>query len=248
MTMRWGFVGIACIATAPALATTSISGSVRADAFAQLSAIFDTDTDSASATAPTVVSLNASAAAGVSDGGATITSFATVTAQWVSADSGSIDLSWGWNVNASSYSGGTITATNQSWPANWQYTFIAGGNGTFSGTYDVVGSGYKFGLNPLETTNDWTSGSLGGGFADPTGSGTFSVPLIAGHTYTMSIVNNGNVGNSFGFVANGSAVASVQWHINYSAAPEPASWALMLGGFGLVGAAIRRRRATVCFG
>ena len=29
-----------------------------------------------------------------------------------------------------------------------------------------------------------------------------------------------------------------------SAAPEPASWAMMLGGFGLVGGAMRRRRGT----
>lgn len=32
------------------------------------------------------------------------------------------------------------------------------------------------------------------------------------------------------------------------AVPEPASWALMLGGFGLVGAAMRRRRTAVSFG
>lgn len=31
------------------------------------------------------------------------------------------------------------------------------------------------------------------------------------------------------------------------AAPEPASWALMLGGFGLVGGAMRRRKSSVAF-
>ncbi|MCS6986475.1 MAG: PEPxxWA-CTERM sorting domain-containing protein [Sphingomonadaceae bacterium] len=29
------------------------------------------------------------------------------------------------------------------------------------------------------------------------------------------------------------------------AVPEPATWGLMIAGFGLVGAALRRRRATV---
>jgi len=33
-----------------------------------------------------------------------------------------------------------------------------------------------------------------------------------------------------------------------TAVPEPASWALMLGGFGLVGAAMRRRNTVVSFG
>jgi len=32
-----------------------------------------------------------------------------------------------------------------------------------------------------------------------------------------------------------------------SAAPEPASWALMLGGFGMVGGAMRRRKSSVAF-
>jgi hypothetical protein len=31
------------------------------------------------------------------------------------------------------------------------------------------------------------------------------------------------------------------------AVPEPASWAMMLGGFGLVGGAMRRRKATISF-
>jgi hypothetical protein len=34
---------------------------------------------------------------------------------------------------------------------------------------------------------------------------------------------------------------------NIAAVPEPASWALMLGGFGLVGGAMRRRRTSVRF-
>ena len=32
-----------------------------------------------------------------------------------------------------------------------------------------------------------------------------------------------------------------------AAVPEPASWALMLGGFGLVGGALRSRKSTVAF-
>ncbi|RYF07394.1 MAG: PEP-CTERM sorting domain-containing protein, partial [Oxalobacteraceae bacterium] len=32
-----------------------------------------------------------------------------------------------------------------------------------------------------------------------------------------------------------------------TALPEPASWALMIGGFGMVGGTLRRRRARVQF-
>ena len=35
---------------------------------------------------------------------------------------------------------------------------------------------------------------------------------------------------------------AISLSINYSAVPEPASWAMLIGGFGLTGAAMRRRR------
>lgn len=37
------------------------------------------------------------------------------------------------------------------------------------------------------------------------------------------------------------------YYIEYNGVPEPAAWALMLGGFGLLGAASRRRRSTTVF-
>ena len=46
--------------------------------------------------------------------------------------------------------------------------------------------------------------------------------------------------------------SSTEWEtqitaINVAGVPEPASWALMLGGFGLVGRAMRSRRSKVAF-
>ena len=35
--------------------------------------------------------------------------------------------------------------------------------------------------------------------------------------------------------------------LDVASVPEPATWAMMIGGFGLAGAALRRRRATVRF-
>ena len=44
----------------------------------------------------------------------------------------------------------------------------------------------------------------------------------------------------------GSALPSsaIQFDIGASPIPEPAGWALMIGGFGVLGAAIRRRKRT----
>lgn len=59
--------------------------------------------------------------------------------------------------------------------------------------------------------------------------------------------------DAIGWNLNKSASASysrttAQIYANAGNVPEPASWALMLGGFGLVGAAMRHRRAAVSFG
>jgi hypothetical protein len=243
-----GSVGVALIAAAPALATTSISGTVAVDAKARLGAVTDAHTDGTSAAAPNSVTLSASTSASVDDAGASDTVFKRITATWASADTGSIDLDWGWNINARGYNGYAGAFTDESYP-NWQYIFVASGNGTFSGTYNVLGSGNPFGLEPLVTSNDWKYSTLGGDIFNPNGSGTFSVALVAGHTYKMSLANFGNVFNpTYGIAVEGSATSNVQWHIDYSAAPEPASWAMMLGGFGLIGGTIRSRRKTVSFG
>ena len=44
------------------------------------------------------------------------------------------------------------------------------------------------------------------------------------------------------YVANYSAAAGRGEVLRIAAIPEPATWALMIGGFGLVGGALRRRR------
>ena len=59
-----------------------------------------------------------------------------------------------------------------------------------------------------------------------------SLPNVTGQyvRYTVLAANGPNPGLS---------------NISFNAVPEPATWALMIGGFGLAGTALRRRRAAV---
>ena len=83
-----------------------------------------------------------------------------------------------------------------------------------------------------------------GTVSDPEGSGTFSVALVSGQNYTMTLGNNGNISSDGGLSGKAGARSFVDWNISYNAVPEPGTWALMIGGFGLAGALLRRRRAV----
>jgi hypothetical protein len=55
--------------------------------------------------------------------------------------------------------------------------------------------------------------------------------------------------NFVGFIDNvrGTGVSGDTGIVNFEAVPEPATWAMMIGGFGLAGAAMRRRARNVVF-
>jgi PEP-CTERM motif-containing protein len=79
-----------------------------------------------------------------------------------------------------------------------------------------------------------TINTLGSGDGWFTVSGTFNITAPGGFVRLgLSDFNGAADGNDFG-VDN----------ISLNSVPEPAAWALMIGGFGLAGAALRRRRAA----
>lgn len=82
---------------------------------------------------------------------------------------------------------------------------------------------------------------LGGGLFTYTVDGHSSSFDANGSTQISSVILQGyNSGNSY----------DIHWdnlNATSGAVPEPASWALMVGGFGLVGGAMRRRAAKVRF-
>jgi hypothetical protein len=119
-------------------------------------------------------------------------------------------------------------------------------------------------------TYNWHDGgdNSGGAFVTLTrvGGGLFdlvSFDFLADSVFDVSAsgYTTLNLGSSSGNrIANFIGVSSVTFrgtnnnqldnivvNANTTAAPEPASWAMMVAGFGLVGAAVRRRRTNVAF-
>jgi len=84
-------------------------------------------------------------------------------------------------------------------------------------------------------------------------------PLAKGNAYNSTISLNhssdlltmqeifGVTGTKLGDAANATDLSDLFKAGALGAVPEPASWAMMLGGFGLVGGAIRRRKLSLRF-
>jgi hypothetical protein len=90
--------------------------------------------------------------------------------------------------------------------------------------------------NLLATLNLSTNFNNGGCVGDPTGQACHWDAVGVTFLGTAHSVDFGGVANQAGFdnITLGSAIAG--------GVPEPSIWALMIGGFGLVGTALRRRR------
>ncbi len=116
---------------------------------------------------------------------------------------------------------------------------VAGGNATYTFAPGGV-SAFQFDWGTIDTYNVLTIGFVGGGSQTILGStliGTGTPAESSGvftyidTTQKVSLVNFSSGGNSF--EVDDLAIAAV---------PEPGVWALMLGGFAMMGAALRRRR------
>jgi len=145
---------------------------------------------------------------------------------------------------------GRITTANS-------YHFNAGDTVTLN--FDVSGNqrggspddfytGFTF-VNPVQLNNVMFFGGNYGNLGSSTGlTGTFfGMPSSYPWTSTSFSFVAGNAGDLHAFFGTPSAdnIGPLVDNIGLSisaGAPEPAAWALMIGGFGLAGAALRRRR------
>lgn len=106
-------------------------------------------------------------------------------------------------------------------------------------------------VDGTEVTTDALASVL---FYPASGGGGFDLNFAGGETvslYTSDVNGFADLGSDltiapghYTFVLDGSSFAG-RGDVSVSSVPEPASWALMIGGFGLAGAALRRRRASV---
>ena len=205
----------------------------------------NSDQDSQSWTAvPT--GLTASASTSTSYLGDTVTAQGSAVAGWAGATSGSMTFrNYGWTFDvtnpANTWSGADVFV-NRGGP-DWSYTFTTTTNTVFTMGYNVTGAGNTFGLWgwPVNGVSG-TGGQVVNAF-DPTASGTFVANLTPG-TYTVELDSFANIGSG-----NLIDVASMNGQFNWSIAavgvPEPASWVMMMIGFGALGAAMRRRSRLV---
>jgi hypothetical protein len=240
-------ISLLALATASgAQATTAVSGTLNVVANSTINNVNAPDLHTGSwAVVPANLSESASATA--TNGNDFVTTSGAATANWASADAGSVAFSnYGWHFSV--FDSTTTQASSDLVQGrggdDWTYTFTATQNGAINMGYNVnVASGNPFGL--WGWSIDWSG--AGGGLpvsnaADPTASGVFTRSLVAGQTYTIGLNGNPNIGfagpsSDYAGFMNG----NFDWSIT-SAVPEPASWALMLLGFGGLGAALRSRR------
>ena len=119
------------------------------------------------------------------------------------------------------------------------------GNIDFAGVGDV--RSFSFDYSTVDTYNTLTIHYTTG--PDTVYTGTEILNGLPSGTTNGSITVNGDgriiTGLSLSTSANAFEVDNLSYSSMLAAVPEPASWALMLFGFGAVGSAMRSRRATV---
>jgi hypothetical protein len=233
--MRLGVLiaGLAILAATPAAATIPLTGELYVEANASVGATtagdFGGDNWSGSP-----FSLSAGINANVFVGGGAAAD-AGGDANWASADAGDFNFDLGGSAGASpEYAWSSI--------ARWYYSFTAESDGTFNLDYAFSGVGADLGEASWVLFWSGPGGDFGAVDLSGVAPGTVSRTLQAGQSYEAQVAMSIGA-KSPSAPAMRSVSGDFAWSIGARAAPvpEPATWALLISGFGLTGSALRRR-------
>jgi hypothetical protein len=266
MTSKKILIAAGLIAAAPATAavtpTSGQVGSVRAFAqiFPQVTGpdpvVVDFSTVSVAnwTTLQPGTSFKASSTANVEYGGvvapyASASAYRTFTANWESATAGQVKGAWGWEGTGAYMEKWMSPGTNGTF---WSYAFklTTPAELTINAVRQSTSSNGTLGdLNKFHLLK--VSDNIAPIYFDQDGTLPFSSVdlsmMLAPGDYNLRL---SGLSSHQGFFTNYSADSTleVNWAINpmpTGAIPEPASWAMLIMGFGLVGAISRRRQACL---
>ena len=136
---------------------------------------------------------------------------------------------------------------NSTFPGPHYLSVLGGGSATIS--FASYTNRFSIDWGSLDTYNTLRINLAGGGFVNVV-PGTTIVNTPANGNQILPTTNGvfsvvGSSGESFTSITLTSSQNSFEIDNLATGAPEPAAWAMMITGFGLAGAMIRRRRAVV---
>lgn len=105
---------------------------------------------------------------------------------------------------------------------------------------NVHSAAYANSYNPLAKSTNYL-GDVGSSTAQ-----SYEVKVLAGNSLLLLFNTNGST-NSTNYSYSVEAFSDVNGGEVFGAVPEPATWAMMIGGFALIGSQMRRRRTVVSF-
>ncbi|MGL4542425.1 MAG: PEPxxWA-CTERM sorting domain-containing protein, partial [Polymorphobacter sp.] len=153
-----------------------------------------------------------------------------------SATAGTVQMiDFGWD-----FTGGAIGHAEVNQGTNWEYYFTPASNAVLTWNYNVWGTGNVFGLWGFQLYVDGVGYGATTDPYDPNSNGTFTINLAGGQGHYLSLATNANI--DAGGDPSGYMHGHFDWAIAGATVPEPASWALLIAGFGMIGGALRARR------